>query len=382
MHSCDTETGYRRIESWETKSFRIDNFTDAEFNALQSEFVRVKNAPAQMEANCKNALLMKELRPWLTEFGKLGDRGLKTMSLIKEYKAGNDQAFWDGYVNNRMSKEDVAAYEKHKSGTMVLQPFYEQSMDDMASGFFKKLTGKVPAFYKGIGTYATLRTTQSKAMFDNDSTTYYTSGNGQNTGDWIGADLGCVRQVSEVRILQGRNSVDDVDYFDNTVLEYSLDRKEWKALTGELKKQYIINWKTDTPVEARYIRIKKLKSDKRNWAAVRTFEVNPTTPERLSFPVEAGNLQAAMYGFDENPCTSFTNDGVLSFGVEKDVKGYTLLLKLAPGKSLVCRQLNAKGKVLATTLIDQSFCKIELVKKAAKIQLDGSAEIFEIIPEK
>lgn len=255
-------------------------------------------------------------------------------------------------------------------------------MDDMASGFFKKLTGKVPAFYKGIGTYATLRTTQSKAMFDNDSTTYYTSGNSQNTGDWIGADLGCVRSVSEVRILQGRNSVDDVDYFDNTVLEYSLDRKEWKALTGELKKQYIINWKTDTPVEARYIRIKKLKSDKRNWAAVRTFEVNPTTPERLGFPVEADNLQAAMYGFDENPCTFFANEGILSFGVEKDVKGYTLLLKLAPGKSLVCRQLNAKGKVLATTLIDQSFCKIELVKKAAKVQLDGSAEIFEILPEK
>ena len=58
--------------------------------------------------------------PWLTEFGKLGERGLKTMSHIKEYKAGNDQAFWEGYVNNRMSKEDVVAYEKHKSGTMVL----------------------------------------------------------------------------------------------------------------------------------------------------------------------------------------------------------------------------------------------------------------------
>ena len=89
-----------------------------------------------------------------------------------------------------------------------------------------------------------------------------------------------------------------------------------------------------------------------------------------------------MYGFDENPCTSFTNEGTLTMGVEKDVKGYTLLLKLAPGKSLVCRQLNAKGKVLATINIDQSFCKIELVKKAAKLQLDGSAEIFEIIPEK
>ena len=93
-------------------------------------------------------------------------------------------------------------------------------------------------------------------------------------------------------------------------------------------------------------------------------------------------MQAAMYGFDENPCTSFTNEGTLTFGVEKGVTGYTFLQKVAPGSSVVCRQLNAKGKVLATTSIDQSFCKIELVKKAAKVQLDGSAEIFEIIPEK
>lgn len=69
-------------------------------------------------------------------------------------------------------------------------------------------------------------------------------------------------------------------------------------------------------------------------------------------------------------------------GYEKDVKSYILLLKLAPDKSLVCRQLNAKGKVLATTTIDSSFCKVELVKKAAKLQIEGSAEIFEIIPEK
>ena len=70
-------------------------------------------------------------------------KALTEMCIRDRYKAGNDQAFWEGYVNHRMSKEDVAAYEKHKSGTMVLQPFYEQSMDDMASGFFKKLTGDV-----------------------------------------------------------------------------------------------------------------------------------------------------------------------------------------------------------------------------------------------
>ncbi len=364
IHSCDTETGYRRIESWETKPFKVDSYTDAEFDALQKEFEKVAKTPAEMETHCKNQLLLKELRPWLTEFGKLGKRGEKTMQLIKEYKTGNDAAFWDGYVHNRMSNEDVAAYEAHKSGTMVLQPFYQTAMDDMASGFFKKLTGKVPAFYKGVGTYATVKTTQSKLMFDNDSTTYYHSGSGQNTGDWVGADLGCVRPVHEVRILQGRNSVDDVDYFDHAILEYSEDGNTWLPLTGELDKQYVINWKGEQPVNARLVRLRKLQSDKTNWIAVRSFDVNP----------------ANNYGFDENPCTSVMSNGTFAFDVAKGVKGYTMLLKLQPNEKVTFNQYNAKGKLIVSTTVDSSFSKVQLAKKAAKVQLDGKVEIFEIIP--
>ncbi len=364
MHSCDTETGYRRIESWETHPFKVDNYTDAEFNAMQQEFEKVSKTPAEMEANCKNQLLLKELRPWLTEFGKLGKRGENTMQLIKEYKAGDDAAFWDGYVNNRMSKEDLAAYEAHKSGTMVLQPFYQTAMDDMASGFFKKLTGKVPSFYQGVGTYATVKTTQSKLMFDNDSTTYYHSGTGQHTDDWVGADLGCVRPVHEVRILQGRNSVDDVDYFDHAILECSEDGQTWTPLTGELSKQYVINWKGEQAVNARYVRLRKLQSDKTNWIAVRSFDVNP----------------AASYAFDENPCTSLTSNGVYTFDVEKGVKGYTLLQKVKPGEKVTFNQYNAKGKLIASAPIDASFAKVQLEKKAAKAEIAGNVEIFEIIP--
>lgn len=364
MHSCDTETGYRRIESWETHPFKVDNYTDAVFNALQQEFEKVSKTPAEMEANCKNPLLMKELRPWLTEFGKLGKRGVKTMQLIKEYKAGDDAAFWDGYVNNRMGKEDLAAYEAHKSGTMVLQPFYQTAMDDMAAGFFKKLTGKVPAFYTGVGTYATVKTTQSKLMFDNDSTTYYHSGTGQHTDDWVGADLGCVRPVHEVRILQGRNSVDDVDYFDHAILECSEDGKTWTALTGELNKQYVIYWKGEQAVNARYVRLRKLQSDKTNWIAVRSFDVNPV----------------ASYAFDENPCTSLVSDGKFVFDVAKNVKGYTLLQKVKPGEQVTFNQYNAKGKLISSTPIANSFAKVQLEKKVAKAEIVGNVEIFEIIP--
>ena len=139
-----------------------------------------------MERDCKNALLMKELRPWLIEFKKLGTRGKNTLTLMRDFKDGKYEAFWNGYINNRMSTADMAAYQAHKSGTMKLQPFYENGMDDMAVEFFKKVAGKTPAFYKGMGTYNSLSTTQNKLMLDNDSTTFYHSGASQKLGNWYG----------------------------------------------------------------------------------------------------------------------------------------------------------------------------------------------------
>ncbi|MGL5690560.1 MAG: beta-N-acetylglucosaminidase domain-containing protein, partial [Bacteroidales bacterium] len=206
IHSCDTETGYRRAESWETQTFRINNYTEQQFKDLYNEFGKVENVSDQMEAECKNELLMKELRPWLAEFTKLGTRGKKALDLIKISQSGDNAAFWDAYVANLMNDEQRKAYNEHKSGTMKLQPFYENAMDDMVFEFYSKLTGEVPQIYLGVGSFNNLGTILSKQMFDNDSTTHYTSGLAQKTDNWIGADLRTVRDVSEILILQGRNS--------------------------------------------------------------------------------------------------------------------------------------------------------------------------------
>ena len=381
IHSCDTETGYRRAESWETKTFRLKDYNESDFEALYAEFERVIKAPKEMEQHCKNQLLMKELRPWLKEFKKLGERGKGALDLMRIFRAGNYENFWNAYIRNRMSTADLKDYQAHKSGTMVLQPFYERAMDDMAVEFFKNVAGEVPAFYNGVGTYATVYTTQGKLMFDNDSTSFYHCGQSQATGDWVGADLGAVRPVKEVRILQGRNSVDDVDYFDNTILEASADGKTWKALTGELAKTYIIHWKGE-PVDARYVRIRKLPSDKKSWLAVRSFEVNPTTPESLPFKVESGNMESAMLGFDLNPCTSFKNEGKLTFGIANGVKSYTLLLDVQPNTVLKFNQYNKKGKLISSTPINNSMWKVDVAKKAVKAEIEGSVEVFEVISHK
>lgn len=378
IHSADTETGYRRDESWETATFRIADWNDKAAALLKKEFEKIERVPAEMEAGCSNKLLLSELRPWLTEFGKLGTRGRKAIELAKIYIAAeSDSAFWCSYVDNLMSAEDRKAYEAHKSGTLKLQPFYENAMDDMAHGFLKKLTGRVPRDYKGTGSFGNSNTILTKLMLDNDTSTHYTSGVPQRAGSWIGVDLRDVRDVTEVEIFQGRNSVDDVDYFDNAVLEYSEDGRVWKALTEAMEKQYDIHWEGDA-VKARYVRLKRLESKRTNYASVRVFNVNPMRADKLGFALYTPDVEKALLAFDENPATSFCcNDG-FGFEIADGAKSYIMLMNRI-SNPLKCCQLDAEGKTVAEFVTDSPYTEIEVADGAEKIVFDGETEIFEII---
>lgn len=381
IHSCDTENGYRRDESWETKTFRIANWNDAAAQALKAEFEKIEKVPTEMEQGCENKALLQELRPWLVEFGKLGTRGKHTIELGQIFRSGKSDAdFWSKYIQNLMSKEDRKNYEAHKSGTLKLQPFYENAMDDMSHEFLKKLLGSTPKDYKGIGSFGNSGTILTKLMLDNDTTTFYTSGIGQKDGDWIGVDLRDVRDVTEVSILQGRNSVDDVDYFDHAILECSADGKTWTPLIGELTKQYVINWKGDA-IKARYVRLKRLDSERKNYASVRSFDVNPLHAENLGFKLEAENPQQAVYAFDQNLSTSYQVAQSISFEVPQGVKAYTLLMNEL-SSPLKIKQFDKKGNLLSETTVSSPYFKLELTNdKVTKVSLEGKAEIFEVIAD-
>lgn len=381
IHSCDTENGYRRDESWETKTFRIADWNDAAAQALKAEFEKIEKVPAEMEQGCENKALLQELRPWLVEFGKLGTRGKHTIELGQIFRSGKSDAdFWSKYIQNLMSKEDRKNYEAHKSGTLKLQPFYENAMDDMSHEFLKKLLGSTPKDYKGIGSFGNSGTILTKLMLDNDTTTFYTSGIGQKDGDWIGVDLRDVRDVTEVSILQGRNSVDDVDYFDHAILECSADGKTWTPLIGELTKQYVINWKGDA-IKARYVRLKRLDSERKNYASVRSFDVNPLYAENLGFKLEAENPQQAVYAFDQNLATSYQVAQSISFEVAQGVKAYTLLMNEL-SSPLKIKQFDKKGNLLSETTVSSPYFKLELTNdKVTKVSLEGKAEIFEVIAD-
>ena len=380
IHSSDTETGYRRDESWETKTFRLAQWDEAVAKALDQEFKKIEGTPEALEKGCENAALLAELRPWLTEFGKLGTRGTRAIELGRIFRDGKDDAlFWNKYVLNTMNAEDRKAYEAHKSGTMKLQPFYENMMDDMAHAYLKKLSGKTPTDYKGIGSFDNSGTIMTKLMLDNDTTSFYTSGMAQRPNDWIGVDLRTLREVSEISILQGRNSKDDVDYFDHAVLEYSADGQHWMPLMDDMKKQYVIRWQGE-PVKARYVRIKRLESDRKNYASVRSFDVNPVRLENVGIKLEADQAEKAVYAFDNNLATSYSCTKKLDFEVKPGVASYIILMNQLKS-SVKCVQLDGAGKILAECTIDSPYKKVDVVNaKVARIRLEGTCEIFEIVP--
>ena len=381
IHSADTETGYRRDESWETETFRLADYSKEKRDKLYQEFERVAKAPAEIEAGCTDNLLMKELKPWLTEFAKLGERGKNAIELMDLYRSGDNLKFWSKYVKSRMSAEDKKAYEAHKSGTMKLQPFYDFAMDDLGDAFYEKLSGEKAFTLRGIGSYKNLKTTQAGLMFDGDSITHYTSGEAQKAGDWMGVALPEPMAVREVHILQGRNSTDDCDFYDHAALEYSVDGKTWNTMLGDMKNQYDILWQGD-PVQARYIRLRRLDSDRKNWASIRSFVVVPAGAASLEFENSKAGASDVLLAFDHQPGTSFKNTGAVSFEVPSGMTSYTFMLSLPEGGSVRVCQYDKRNKLKAEFTSNEPFFTVDVAKKVTRMELIGKAEVFEIIPKK
>lgn len=378
MHSADTETGYRRQESWETETYGLEDQDTIKAEKLLKEFERIQQSVAKIEEKCQNKQLLEELRPWLTEQAKLGKRGAHAIKLMNQYhKMQDPAAFWSDYITNIMSADDIKNYQAHKSGTMKLQPFYQHAMDDMGFGFLKQISGHTPKEYKGIGSFASAKTIQTKAMTDGDSTTYYTSGMSQKSGDWIGLDLRDIRTVSEIHVMQGRNSVDDVDYFDHAALQYSTDGEHWVTLLDDMRKQYDIRWQGKA-VEARYVRLLRLDSQRNNYASIRVFDINPQKAEELPVTLDKGQEQVPFAAFDGNHET-YCKAESLCVNLKPGDKS-VIILSNNPDTNITCTLIDRKGKILSTTQSKNPYTLIKLNgKNNARLKLSGKLEITEII---
>jgi hyaluronoglucosaminidase len=319
-----------------------------------------------MEA-MQNKALLEELRPWLVEFAKLGTRCRKALEMLDRYMQSPEdkkfEGFWDAYADNLMTLKEIEMYDAHRVGTMKLKPFYERVMDGLVARYYEYLTGEKSSTLKACGTYNSLQAPQNKYMFDNDLTTYYHSGEGQRTDHFVGADMGIVREVREIRIIQGRNSVDDVDYFDHCILEYSEDGETWTALTEPMQGVYEIEWKGE-PFEARYVGIRKLESQKRNWLAIREFTINP--------------VDLSDFGWDCNPFTSYSSAEGIVVAVNESATSLHLLLGVLPAEGASYKVLRGE-EVISEGRITAAEQIIALESGATAVILEGGVTLYEAI---
>lgn len=125
IHSCDTETGYRRDESW--------NLSMRSADSLRVEMERLKVAPATIRRLASNRALVDELDPWLTQAEALAARVIGALDLLEKGSSMTDAEYAEAYAALTMTEAEREAYVAHKVGTLRLQPFYEAALRHLAS---------------------------------------------------------------------------------------------------------------------------------------------------------------------------------------------------------------------------------------------------------
>ena len=104
---------------------------------------------------------------------------------------------------------------------------------------------------------------------------------------------------------------------------------------------------------------------------------NARCPQHLT--IVAADTLKAQAAFDNNPHTTFTNGDVLSFTLPAG-STQCLIISSPQNTTATLKQLSSKGKVLAEEPINASVQTIQIVKDAAKIEIQGNITLHEIVP--
>ena len=131
IHCADTQTGYRRAESWETPLVRLSEATPAQLDTLRNEFAKMESASKAILTQCNDSLLLKEIQPWVIELGKMGARCRRVLDLYEKRDATPKSVYQAQYEAAMMNDADTTAYGKHKVGTLKIMPFYLQAIEDL-----------------------------------------------------------------------------------------------------------------------------------------------------------------------------------------------------------------------------------------------------------
>lgn len=265
---------------------KLNNEEDIKSDAtnLKSEFDKIVNAVNVFSevVQKQNFNLYDEMLPWLNCLREIGLAGSDIMQAMISEEEGNAVDAWTSYSKALKNIEDskMFTYETINGSKLTVEaatkriiPFINEMLSKVETKIHAKLDKT--AIIKSLITSHDDKDEFEK-MIDGDESTYMYIQNVQKDGDYYGLDLGNVVPVNEIDIVQGRND-NDHDRYHRSVLEYSVNGKDWTQIGDERNESRISE--KNLGIEARFIRLKLVEAGVPGgkpdlWTAIREFTIN------------------------------------------------------------------------------------------------------------
>lgn len=267
----------------------LDSIPNAQ--KLLDEFDHILASVEAFRKGCANTALVTELDPWLKSLTGVATAGKNAMLALDALATDDLNKAWTCFAKASLGLSEWNAYPtpeyanvKAKAGSRRLQPFADALVSAAEEQLQTKLNpngamgGGTPSLYAVMGGTQQKDDANSGKMFDKDNGSYTTYQIVQKQDDYYGVDLGGVKLVNAIDILQGKTDSDH-DYFHNAALECSVNGRDWVTLVSKVNSTHIRV--DDLSLAARYVRLRLVKEGYNNkpdyWTFVREFTV--TTAE-------------------------------------------------------------------------------------------------------
>jgi len=220
-----------------------------------------------------------DAKPWIDAAGHYGVALKAGLAMLAALRAGDpaEAMAQRAAMNAARALTKVATAQNGTIVPLVGDGVLDTFLDrlDTAIGTWLGLGAPIYEWPQAITSMPQYQANAPARMVDKSLTTLYWSNKVPETGtDYVGVDLGSVKQVSKIEIHLGGSDADTGgDYFRHGKLEYSTDGKTWTAL-GDVTST-VATVTPAAPVGARILRV-RANGTESTWIKVREFTVTAT----------------------------------------------------------------------------------------------------------
>lgn len=261
--------GYRRDESWSFKPLaeRLkagvanNNLPQADFNNAINFFEKMISSVQILKKSEDNPYLIKEIKPWLTQFELLGKTGKETLMMISALKNRKEEDFRKRYTSFLTYKEQMYSIDHTfnqnpyqpgvKTGSLVITPLVDTLFSSITKQFNKIYSAnlKTEANYNPHKIYTNIAQLKNQPLrLDNRKVNITPVLEIVKIApkEYIGIELQNPTHVKQITINLENNAIESLGE-----MQYSIDGKHWTKIEGKYNNNL---WWNHLNKKAKYLR--------------------------------------------------------------------------------------------------------------------------------